>query len=115
MEKGFEEASIEEIVAGAGISCGGFFYHFKDKNALARAMLERYIDTENALYDDLFGRARKLNDVPINCMLLGLKLLAEMLEEMPSGHPGCIIASAAYQDRLFEEGVRNLNRQAIIE
>lgn len=56
LEKGFEATSIEEIVAGAEISRSGFFYHFKDKNALARAMLERYIDAENALYDDIFAR-----------------------------------------------------------
>ena len=114
LEKGFEATSIEEIVAGAGISRGGFFYHFKDKNALARAMLERYIEVENALYDDLFARARDLDDDPLHAMLIGLKLLAEMLSEMPSGHPGCVIASTAYQDRLFDEGVRELNRQAIL-
>ena len=114
LEKGFEATSIEEIVAGAGISRGGFFYHFKDKNALARAMLERYIEVENALYDDLFARARDLDDDPLHAMLIGLKLLAEMLSEMPTGHPGCVIASTAYQDRLFDEGVRELNRQAIL-
>ena len=114
LEKGFEATSIEEIVAGAEISRGGFFYHFKDKNALARAMLERYIEAEEALYDDLFARARELNDDPLHCMLIGLKLLAEMLEDMPSGHPGCVIASTAYQDRLFDKGVRDLNRQAIL-
>lgn len=115
LEKGFEATSIEEIVAGAAISRGGFFYHFKDKNALARAMLERYIDAENALYDDLFARARDLNDDPLHCMLIGLKLLAEMLSDMPEGHPGCVIAATAYQDRLFDAGVRDLNRKAILE
>jgi AcrR family transcriptional regulator len=114
LEKGFEATSIEEIVAGAEISRSGFFYHFKDKNALARAMLERYIETENELYDDLFARARELNDDPLHSMLIGLKLLAEMLSEMPTGHPGCVIAATAYQDRLFDEGVRDLNRQAIL-
>lgn len=114
LDKGFEATLIEEIVAGAEISRGGFFYHFKDKNALARAMLERYIETEEQLYDDLFARARELNDDPLHCMLIGLKLLAEQLADMPSGHPGCVIASAAYQDRLLDEGVRDLNRQAIL-
>ncbi len=114
LEKGFEATSIEEIVAGAEISRGGFFYHFRDKNALARAMLERYIEAEDILYDDLFARARELNDDPLHCMLIGLKLLAEMLTDMPEGHPGCVIAATAYQDRLFDRGVRDLNRQAIL-
>jgi len=114
LEKGFEATSIDEIVAAADISRSGFFYHFKDKNALARAMLERYIETEDKLYDDLFSRARELNDDPLHAMLIGLKMLAELLEDMPEGHPGCVIAATAYQDRLFDQGVRDLNRQAIL-
>lgn len=114
LEKGFEATSIEEIAAAADISRGGFFYHFKDKNALARALIERYIATEDRLYDDLFARARELNDDPLHALLIGLKLLAETLDDMPNGHPGCIIASAAYQDRLFDRGIRDLNRQAIL-
>lgn len=114
LEKGFDATSIEEIVAAAAISRGGFFYHFKDKNALARAMLERYIDAENALFDDIFSRANELNDDPLHAMLIGLKLLAETLNDMPSGHPGCLIAAATYQDRLFDSGVRELNRRAVL-
>lgn len=114
LEKGFEATSIDEIVAAAEISRNGFFYHFKDKNALAREMVARYIKVEDKLYDDLFQRARELNDDPLHAMLIGLKLLAELLEDMPNGHPGCVIAAAAYQDRLFDRGVRELNRQAIL-
>ncbi|MCR9239091.1 MAG: TetR/AcrR family transcriptional regulator [Alphaproteobacteria bacterium] len=114
LEKGFEATSIEEIVAALDISRSGFFYHFKDKNELARAMIERYINAENELYDDLFARARELDDDPLHSMLIGLKLLAELLDDIPNGHPGCIIAATAYQDRLFDHGVRELNRQAIL-
>ena len=46
--------------------------------------------------DALFARARELTDDPLHIMLVGLKLLAEMLEDMPEGHPGCIVATAVY-------------------
>ncbi len=36
-DKGFEEASISEIAAIAGLSNGTFYNHFKDKNELATA------------------------------------------------------------------------------
>ena len=114
LEKGFEATSIDEIVAGVEISKGGFFYHFPDKNALARALIQRYIDAEDALFDDIFDRAAELNDDPLHHMLIGLKLLAELLEDMPNGHPGCLVATAAYQERLFDQGVRDLNRQAML-
>ena len=36
LAKGFGATSIEEVIAEAGLTKSGFFYHFKDKNALAR-------------------------------------------------------------------------------
>ncbi len=114
LAKGFDSTSIEEIVASAEITKSGFFYHFKDKNALAYALIERHIGVEDALFDDLFGRARDLSDDPLQAMLIGLKLLAELIEDMPGGHPGCIVATAAYQDRLFNNDVREINARAVL-
>ncbi len=51
---GFASTSIEEIIAEAGITKSGFFYHFRDKNDLAKALLQRYIDREATLFDELF-------------------------------------------------------------
>src|SRR3546814_10306106 len=39
IEKGFAATSIEELVEAAGITTRGFFYHFTDKNDLARQLL----------------------------------------------------------------------------
>lgn len=114
LTKGFDATSIDEIVANAEITKSGFFYHFRDKNALARALIERHIEVENELFDNLLGRARDLADDPLQVALIGLKLLAELIEDMPGGHPGCIVATATYQDRLFDRDVREANRRAVI-
>ncbi len=114
LAKGFDATSIEEIVANAEITKSGFFYHFRDKNALARALIDRHIEVEKELFDDLLGRARELSDDPLQGALIGLKLLAELIEDMPGGHPGCIVATAAYQDRLFDQDVRDANRRAVL-
>ena len=42
LAKGFSGTSIDEIVADADITKGGFFYHFKGKNDLARELMRRY-------------------------------------------------------------------------
>jgi TetR/AcrR family transcriptional regulator, transcriptional repressor for nem operon len=114
LAKGFDATSIEEIVAGAEITKGGFFYHFPDKNALALALIERHIGIEDAIFDDILARARELNEDPLHATLIALKLLAELLDDMPNGHPGCIVATAAYQDRLFNRDVREANRRAVL-
>lgn len=114
LEKGFVATSIDELIAAAGITKSGFFYHFKDKTELARVLLERYIARENALFDELFARADELNEDPLHGFLVGLKMLAEMLADLPNGHPGCLIASYCYQDRMFDQHIRKLNAEAVL-
>ena len=87
LAKGFDATSIEEIVAGAEITRSGFFYHFPDKNALARALLERYLEQDRALLGGIFRRAAELSDDPLHAFLIALKLLSEAMADLPNGHP----------------------------
>jgi TetR/AcrR family transcriptional repressor of nem operon len=115
LTKGFGATSIDEIIAEADITKSGFFYHFKDKNQLALALLQRYVDREDALLDGLFDRARELHDDPLHAFLIGLKLFAEMMADLPNGHPGCLVATCCYNERLFDNDVRELNKQALLK
>ena len=114
LDKGFGATSIDEIIAASRVSRSGFFYHFKDRNELARALVERYIEQDNALLDELFGRARELHDDPLHAFLIGLKLLSETLADLPGGHPGCLITTFCYAERSFDREVHELNRQAVL-
>jgi AcrR family transcriptional regulator len=114
LEKGFAATSIDELIAAVGITKSGFFYHFKDKGELAKALLTRYVERENALFDDLFARADALNEDPLHGFLVGLKMLSELMGDLPAGHPGCLVASYCYQDRLFDKEVRELNTEAVL-
>jgi TetR/AcrR family transcriptional regulator, transcriptional repressor for nem operon len=114
LAKGFDATSIEEIVAAAEITKSGFFYHFRDKNELARALLEASIELDRAILSDVFRRGHELSDDPLHAFLIGLKLFAELMDDMPNGHPGCIVTTVCYQQRLFDREVRELNRQAVL-
>ncbi|XSC44298.1 TetR/AcrR family transcriptional regulator [Bradyrhizobium sp. RDT10] len=113
LAKGFGATSIDEVIAEAGLTKSGFFYHFKDKNALAREMLRRYVATNDHLFDEIFARGRQLSDDPLQAFLISLKLLAETMADLPNGHPGCLIASICYQERLFDREVRELTAQSV--
>lgn len=108
LEKGFAATSIEELIAAAGITKSGFFYHFKDKGELATALMQRYIAQNDAVMADIFTRADELNEDPLHGFLVALKLFAEMTADLPGTHPGCLVASFCYQDRLFSQEVRDL-------
>lgn len=114
LAKGFASTSIEELIAAAGISKSGFFYHFKDKGELAEAMMERYLAHDKAVLDDIFTRADELNDDPLHGLLVALKLFAEMLSNLPEAHPGCLAASFCYQDQLFNKTVRDMNAESVL-
>lgn len=114
LEKGFGATSIDEIIAAAGITKSGFFYHFSDKNQLARAMLARYAETNDRLFESIFARADDLADGdPLQSFLIGMKLLAETMADLPNGHPGCLVASICYQERLFDREVRELMTESV--
>ncbi|MFN3686795.1 TetR/AcrR family transcriptional regulator [Salinarimonas sp.] len=112
--KGFGATSIEELIVATGLTKSGFFYHFKDKNQLAKALLERYVEADERVYDEVFGRARELAEDPLQAFLIGLKLLSEVLADMPNGHPGCLVASSCYYDRLFSKEIQDINREAVL-
>lgn len=113
LAKGFAATSIEEVIAEAGITKSGFFYHFRDKNELAHEMLRRYVAANDRIFDDIFARGRALSDDPLQAFLIALKLLAEMMADLPGAHPGCLIASVCYQERLFDREVRALTARSV--
>lgn len=113
LEKGFGATSIEEVIAEAGITKSGFFYHFRDKNELAREMVKRYVASNDRLFDEIFARGRELADDPLQAFLISLKLLAEVMSDLPNGHPGCLIASICYQERLYDREIRELTASSV--
>ncbi|HEU4810011.1 MAG TPA: helix-turn-helix domain-containing protein [Sphingomicrobium sp.] len=109
VQKGFAATSIEELVEAAGITKSGFFYHFKDKNDLARQLFDRFLTEDETIIDTLEKRARELSDDPLQSFLIFLNLYAQMMDDMETLHPGCMVASVTYQDRLFDAEVRQMN------
>ena len=109
VEKGFAATSIEELVEAAGITKSGFFYHFRDKNDLARQLFSRFLAEDDAILVTLEKRARELSDDPLQSFLIFLNLYAQMMDDMDALHPGCMVATVTYQERLFDSDVRKMN------
>jgi AcrR family transcriptional regulator len=109
VEKGFAATSLEELVEAAGITKSGFFYHFRDKNDLARQLFERFLDEDEGIMDTLEKRARELSDDPLQSFLIFLNVYAQMMDDMNALHPGCMVATVTYQERMFDTDVRQMN------
>ena len=108
LANGFSGTSIEGLIEEAGITKGGFFYHFKDKTHLVECLMLRYIENDTIFFNTLFARAGELVEDPLQRYLLFLKLFAEAMEELPSTHPGCIIAAVCYANKSYHQGVSSI-------
>lgn len=113
LQKGFGATTIDELIADAGLTKSGFFYHFRDKNELAQALLRRYIQRHNDIIDAMMRKASELTDDPLQHFLIGLKFFADMLADLPKTHPGCIVAAFCYQDQQFNRTIRDLNAEGV--
>jgi TetR/AcrR family transcriptional repressor of nem operon len=114
VEKGFAATSIEELVEAAGITKSGFFYHFRDKNDMARQLFDRFLSEDEAIIETLETRARELSDDPLQSFLILLNLYAQMMDDMESLHPGCMVATVTYQERLFDPEVKRMNVEYLL-
>lgn len=108
LSKGFGATSIEELVEACGITKSGFFYHFKDKSDLARHLLIRFLEEDDAVMDDLTAQAAALSDDPMERFVIFLGLYADMMDAWKELHPGCLIAAILYQEQAFDREVRAL-------
>ena len=114
LQRGYSGTSIEEIISEAGITKGGFFYHFDGKNDLAKSLMLRYLDNDVKFFFDLAKRAQALTEDPLQQLLIFLKLMAEAMADLPGAHPGCLIASFTYEAHQFEDDVREINAQGLL-
>ncbi len=108
LQKGFSGTSIDEIIEAASITKGGFFYHFKGKEDLARHLMLRYQVADDQFFNQLFDRADSLSEDPLQQMLIFLKLLAEAMGNLPDTHPGCLVASFTYENQQFNDDVKQI-------
>jgi len=108
LQKGFSGTSIDEIIESANITKGGFFYHFKGKEDLAKHLMLRYQVADDKFFNELFDRADSLSEDPLQQMLIFLKLLAEAMGNLPQTHPGCLVASFTYENQQFNDDVKQI-------
>ena len=114
LEKGFAATSLDEIMEAAGVTKSGFFYHFRDKHDLAKALLRRYVEHDTQILDDLFAKADALIDDPLHAYLAFLKMFSEVMADLPERHPGCMVASYCYQDQIYNREIRAMSMEGIM-
>lgn len=114
LEKGFGGTSVDEVIALAQTTKGGFFHHFTSKRELARALVERYVAVDMQLLDDLLERAERESDDPLEQLLRFVSLQEDAADQLAADSPGCLYASFCYEQELVDESTRELIADAVL-
>src|ERR1700749_84302 len=61
-EKGFEETTMRDIAAKAGVALGGTYYYFSSKDAIVLAFYHEMQHTSTSAVSDALAEKTKLKD-----------------------------------------------------
>jgi len=114
LEHGLAATTVDAILAESETSKGAFFHHFPTKNDLARALVERYAESDVAFLDEFMGKAEKASDDPALQVVEFIRLFEDAADEMVSQQPSCLYVSYIYEKQLFEDGTNDVIVGAVL-
>ncbi len=114
MQRGYAGVSIDSIIDSVGITKGAFFYHFKSKAELAKALVKRYRELDDKLFHDRKEQARQQSDDPLESMLIFIDSFETFFAELEQVHAGCLFASYVYEIQQFDTETKDMIRDAFL-
>ena len=104
---GYTATSLDDILVEAGLTKGAFFYHFKSKVELARAMIRRYSENDQSFFRNLLETAERRSSDPLESVLVFLTLFEEHFRN-DTELSGCVFATYSYESGQFDSEVLRL-------
>jgi TetR/AcrR family transcriptional regulator, transcriptional repressor for nem operon len=108
LERGFAATSIDAVLAQAPATKGAFFHHFPSKDALGRALLERYAAADERMLDEFMAAAEAESDDPAEQLVAFLRHFEQAADELAPTQPGCLFVSFIYESQLASDGQDDL-------
>ncbi len=115
LDRGFAGVSVEKVIDQVGITKGAFFYHFKSKNDLAVALLQRFGEMDADILREYSSRAEKLSRDPLQQLLIFVGLFEEMFDRMDQPVSGCLFASYVYELQQFDAETKKFISDSFME
>ncbi|HKL77462.1 MAG TPA: TetR/AcrR family transcriptional regulator, partial [Gammaproteobacteria bacterium] len=97
LDQGFSGTSLDRVLARTGFTKGAFFYHFRSKADLARALLERYAERDRDRLEGALHRAEQRSADPLEQVLGFVEGFEAAAEGLTRPEPGCLFAAYCYE------------------
>lgn len=105
LRQGFAGMSLDDLLKATNLTKGAFFYHFKGKPDLARALAEHYQRSHSALFERFAAEADAGSDDPLDAALSLLMRFEAFIEARTTPLAGCVFAAYTYQSQQFDASV----------
>lgn len=109
---GFAATSLEQILEAAASSKGAFFHHFDSKRALARALVERYVDADLGLLRQGLDAVVDVAD-PVERVVAFLRHYERWAEELVSAESACLYIAVLTEHELLDEATAGAVQRAV--
>lgn len=114
LDLGYGGMSIDKLISSLGMTKGAFFHHFKNKDQLATALIQRFSEEGIRLFNDSLARAKKYSNDPLQQMMILIGQYEELFENLEEPYPGCLLASYVYELQQFREDTRDIINQEFL-
>jgi len=102
--EGIQGVRVERLARDLGVTKGSFYWHFKDRNALYRNMLDYWADAYTQV---VVGNTEFHDDDPGGSLMAAMKMVRrDGLDQYEMA-----IRAWADRDRMAEQAVRRVDRQ----
>ncbi|MEP3385405.1 MAG: helix-turn-helix domain-containing protein [Flavobacteriaceae bacterium] len=101
-ENGFSGTSIDQILQRTGITKGAFFYHFKTKRALAKALIQESAKEDILHMNEALEKTKHLQGDPLERLLQFIQEFIDMMSGLSEPF-NCLYASYTYEPSQFDQ------------
>jgi TetR/AcrR family transcriptional repressor of nem operon len=114
IENGFAATSLDQVIAASRSSKGAFFHHFDGKQALADALVERYVAGDLAHLERALAAAAR-SRTPAGRVNAFLRYFEDDADALMAEQSSCLYASVLVERQLLDSGTGRPIRSAVGE
>jgi TetR/AcrR family transcriptional repressor of nem operon len=103
IENGFAATSLDQVIAASESSKGAFFHHFDGKQALADALVDRYVEGDLGDLDEAIGVANR-SRTPAGRVSAFLRWFENQGDQLIAAHSSCLYTSVLVERQLIDAG-----------
>jgi TetR/AcrR family transcriptional repressor of nem operon len=102
------------VIGATGTSKGSFFHHFRSKDDLGRALVERYARADVEHLEQFMRAAETTSDDPAAQLIEFVRMFEEAADDLAREQPGCLYVSFVYEKQLVDDQTSGLIVDAVL-